>query len=270
MIFALAQITPCWNDPSAGLMKAEGYIREAADKGASLIAFPEQFATGWDPTSHAYVQDLDGTIISVLRHYARKYAIFVLGSFRETHSPHPYNTAVAIGPDGAILSSYAKIHLFSPAGEGNFFDPGERPGIFTVSDCHCGIAICYDLRFADLFRLYRDAGVTMVLVPSSWPAQRQSHFLLFSRSRAVEFQMYIAAVNITGNTPVDSYCGGSCVINPHGDIIAEAGESEELLLCEISPDLATMTQLSFPISSDEKPDLFSRLLTSSDRNYNKQ
>ncbi|MBN1167290.1 MAG: carbon-nitrogen hydrolase family protein [Methanospirillaceae archaeon] len=253
---AAAQMQPCWEDPKAGLEKAEECIRIAAREGASFIIFPEQFATGWDPESHRHIQALDGEIITALQGFARKYAIAILGSVREIHDPLPRNTAVAIDNTGAILASYAKIHLFSPAGEDKWYNPGDALGIFSLNDFRIGIAVCYDLRFADLFSLYRDAGVTLLVVPSSWPAERQDHFLLLSKTRAVEFQMYIAAVNITGTTPQDRYCGGSQVINPLGECIASADDREMILLADLFPEPVADLRKKFPIAADRRTDLY--------------
>ena len=108
-----AQITSTWEEPEKTLTRAETFIRHAADCGAKLICFPEQFATGWDPQPHKNIQDIHGSIISSLQAYAKEYRIGILGSLREQHDPLPKNTAVAIGRDGRILASYAKIHLFS-------------------------------------------------------------------------------------------------------------------------------------------------------------
>ncbi len=122
-------------------------IRHAADCGAKLICFPEQFATGWDPQPHKNIQDIHGSIISSLQAYAKEYRIGILGSLREAHDPLPKNTAIAIGRDGRILTSYAKMHLFSFCHEHEANSPGTDLGIFTFDSLTCGIAICYDLRF---------------------------------------------------------------------------------------------------------------------------
>ena len=108
-----AQITSTWEEPEKTLTRAETFIRHAADCGAKLICFPEQFATGWDPRPHKNIQDIHGSIISSLQAYAKEYRIGILGSLREAHDPLPKNTAIAIGRDGRILASYAKMHLFS-------------------------------------------------------------------------------------------------------------------------------------------------------------
>lgn len=108
-----AQISSIWEEPEKTLEKAGTFIRHAAASGAALICFPEQFATGWDPQPRKNIQDIHGCIVSSLQAYAKEYGIGILGSFRQVNDPLPKNTAVAIGMDGRILSTYAKMHLFS-------------------------------------------------------------------------------------------------------------------------------------------------------------
>ena len=255
-----AQITSAWEEPEKTLIKAETFIRHAADCGAKLICFPEQFATGWDPQPHKNIQDIHGNIISSLRAYAKEYRIGILGSYREAFDPLPKNTAVAIDRDGRILARYAKMHLFSFCHEHEANSPGVDLGIFTFDSLTCGIAICYDLRFPELFRLYAQNGVQAVFVLAAWPQSRIRHWELFVTARAAENQMYILGVNTTGKTPVDQYAGASMTADPHGTIISCADEAEQLLFSEIDPDEVERTKTTFPVEKDRKEALYHSLL----------
>ena len=259
MILCTAQIGPCWQNPEETMEKIRQRVAEAVEYDASFIAFPEQIPTGWDPgDSSTGVQTEDGPIISRFMEYARDFSIGILGSFREYHLPHSRNTAVAIGSDGKILAKYSKIHLFSPGREDEMYDPGEDLGIFTMDGCRCGIGICYDLRFGDLFRLYRKAGVHLTLVPSAWPASRMRHFTLFSTARAAEFQMYVAGINTVGTTPVDHYSGGSLVVDPTGLVISQGSDREELLFTEISPELVDEVRQGFSVYQDRMDHVYQK------------
>jgi predicted amidohydrolase len=112
-----AQIESCWERPEKTLKKIDPFISTASSEGANIIAFPEQFATGWDPCSDRFVQDSSGQVVSTLVKYAQEYSIAILGSFRQYYKPLLKNTAVAIGPNGSVLGMYAKMHPFTPAGE---------------------------------------------------------------------------------------------------------------------------------------------------------
>lgn len=259
-----AQFMSSWEDPEKSLARAEIFIRHAADCGAKLICFPEQFATGWDPESQKNIQTHNGIIVKGLRDYAKHYGIAVLGSFREQSVPFPKNTALAIGNTGRILASYAKIHLFSPSREETMFLPGSEPGIFSLGSISCGIAICYDLRFPALFRVYAQRGVQAVFVPSAWPRSRARYWELFVTARAAENQIYIVGVNTTGKTPVDMYSGSSMTADPQGVIISRANEAEQLLFSDIDPGEVVRTRNAFPVGKDCRDELYHALLGKKD------
>jgi len=256
-----AQIASVWDDPDRTLQKADLFIRHAAQSGAALIGFPEQFTTGWDPGSTSHSEERDGRIVSHLRDMAQENHIAILGSFRERRDPaaSPYNTAVVIDENGRILTSYSKIHLFGPGGENNTFSPGSELGIFRLGPLTCAIAICYDLRFPELFRIYAQAGVEAMFIPSAWPATRMKHWDLFITARACENQMYVTGINTTGTTPVDTYSGGSITADPTGSVISRAGPAEQLLFCDLDPDVVRTTRTSFPVAKDCRTDLYTTL-----------
>jgi predicted amidohydrolase len=254
-----AQIASIWEEPAKTLEKAGVLIRHAASSGAALVCFPEQFATGWDPQSGKNLEDTGGLIVSSLREYARISQIAVIGSFRNRGGPLPKNTAVVIDKDGRILATYSKIHLFSPGNEQTSFSPGSDLGIFTLGPFTCGIAICYDLRFPDLFRIYAQKGVQVVFVPAAWPQKRIKHWELFLTARAAENQMYVTGVNTTGVTPVDTYSGSSMTADPHGTIISRANEAEQLVFADLDPALVETARRSFPVERDRKDALYQAL-----------
>jgi predicted amidohydrolase len=254
-----AQTAGIWANPGATLEKIRPFVNHAAASGAHLICFPEQFATGWDPSSGNHSEDRNGEIVSTLQKMAKENNIGILGSIREKNTPLPKNTALVIGPDGSLLATYAKIHLFSPGGEDRGFSPGSELGIFTLGPLTCGIAICYDLRFPELFRIYAQSGVQALFVPAAWPARRMNHWELFIRARACENQMFVIGINTTGKTPVDSYSGGSMTADPNGSIISRASEAEQLLFCDLDSRLVESARTSFPVNNDCRQELYSAL-----------
>ncbi len=255
MKLCCAQIRSCWEDPDATLARAENCIARASREGGDIVCFPEQFATGWNPTSQRHVQSIDGPLVTQLATLARDYSIAVLGSLRKASKPRPENTCVVISPEGKILAEYSKCHLFSPAGEDRFFQRGSTIATFPLAGMLFGIAICYDIRFASLFALYAEAGVDAVLVPASWPASRLSHWELFIRARALEYQIYVAGINTTGKTPVDSYEGGTLVADPTGAPLFSAGQDEGVYSCNLSRDFIARVRSALPVRKDRHPDL---------------
>jgi len=254
-----AQIASVWEDPEKTLEKARSLIRHAASSGAAMIGFPEQFATGWDPQPRLHIQDTDGPIVSALREYAQESGIAVLGSFRQASGPLPKNTAIAIGSNGKILATYAKMHLFSAGHEDKGSSPGTSLGLFALGPLSCGIAVCYDLRFPELFRLYAKRGVHAVFVPSAWPAVRKKHWELFIQARALENQIYVAGINTTGRTPVDCYSGDSMTADPRGFVIGRANAAEQLLFSDLDPSAVAAARHAMPVENDRKDGLYASL-----------
>lgn len=254
-----AQISPVWENPEKTLDKAEGFIVHASSCGAHLICFPEQFATGWNPLAEKNIQEITGTIVTRLQRCAKANRIAVIGSFRQASSPFPKNTSIVIGSDGQIISTYSKIHLFSPAQEDEHYVPGTDLGIFSVGHLTCGLAICYDLRFPELFRVYAENGVQAVFVPAAWPKSRIRHWELFIQVRAAENQIYIIGVNTTGTTQVDRYSGSSITADPHGTIISRGNEAEQLLFIDLDPAEVTAARMALPVEKDRKNALYESL-----------
>lgn len=254
-----AQIESCWESPEKTSRKAESCIEKAASFDATIIAFPEQFATGWDPCSKRHIQDSSGTIVSALKKYAAEYSIAILGSFRERRKPLPANTAILVGADGSVSAMYAKMHPFTLVHEEQYYAAGDEIALFEIESMKFGIAICYDLRFPLLFQIYAHQGVHGVFVPAAWPAGRINHWELFIKARALENQMYIIGVNTVGKTPVDQYAGASMTADPDGNIIARAGDTEELLISDLDPAAVEVARSRLPVSKDRRTELYHRL-----------
>ena len=158
------------------------------------------------------------------------------------------------------MASYSKIHPFSPGGEDLHYDPGDHVSVFSVGNVRFGIAICYDLRFAPLFRVYAEQGVHCVLVPSAWPCSRTRAWEILVEARALDNQFYVIGCNPTGTTPVDKYCGHSLSADPVGVVISHGGEGEELIMTEVDHARVDATRARMPVERDRRPDLYSRLL----------
>jgi predicted amidohydrolase len=251
-----AQLASVFENPDASLKKADEAVQEAVRSGADLIIFPEQFPTGWDPASSLFAEGEDGPIARRWCRIGEEHGAWIVGSHREVSGAGLKNTALLIGPDGSIHARYAKVHLFSPGGEDCRYLPGDDLVVTSCAGLSIGLAICYDLRFPELFRRYADAGVDCMIIPAAWPCSRLNHFDLFIRARAVENQFFVAGVNTTGVTSVDQYCGGSLLVDPTGDILCRGGEGEALIPAPIDRDLVQRTRRLFPVQKDTRRDLY--------------
>jgi len=260
MKICTAQMASEWENPGANLEKAAHFAGAARAEGADLICFPEQFVTGWSPHSARLAEGPDGRTVRSLRDLARDHSIYVVGSCIQKHDPNPLNTSIAIDPRGEVVASFSKIHPFSPGGEDLHYDPGDHLSVFVAGDVQFGIAICYDLRFAPLFRAYALGGVHAVLVPSAWPCSRIHAWDTLIQARALDNQFYVIGCNPTGTTPVDRYCGHSLSADPRGRVIAKGGEGEEMVFTDVNPAVVETTRARMPVERDIRPELYHRLL----------
>jgi len=235
-------------DLEANLARAQTLIEEAAARGAKLAALPEHFAClGREADTAAAAQPLDGPLVSRFRELAGKLGIFLLlGSFpeRTPEKARPYNTSVLLGPRGQVLACYRKLHLFdvdlpgkAPYRESEHTHPGEEvvtaalPGEpFTA-----GLAICYDLRFPELFRAQVSRGANLLLVPAAFTITTgPDHWEVLLRARAIENLAYMVAPAQYGEHAAGrrSY-GRSLIIDPWGLILAQAPDGEGVILAHL-------------------------------------
>jgi predicted amidohydrolase len=224
-----------------------------ARQGADLVVLPELWPQGgfsyerWEDEA----EPLDGPVVEAMRAAARDVgATLHMGSFVERdEAGRLFNTSVLLGPDGATLATYRKVHLFG-------FGEGE-PKLMSAGDGvvvheRLGLATCYDLRFPEQFRLLLDGGAEVVLLVAAWPAKRVAHWRLLAQARAVENQTYVVACNTAGTHAGVPMGGGSIVVEPWGAVLAEAGEGEEVLVVDLDLDLVRATREQFPVLADRR------------------
>jgi len=162
-----------------------------------------------------------------------------------------YNTSLVFSPDGALRAAYRKIHRFGfDRGEAMVMSAGRDVVTVPHPSAVLGLATCYDLRFPELFRLLVDAGAHVLVIPAGWPARRLPHWRLLAQARAVESQAYVLACGTAGTHADTPQAGHSLVIDPWGEILAEAGPGEQILTADFDPALVTSTRADFPVLRD--------------------
>jgi predicted amidohydrolase len=165
-----------------------------------------------------------------------------------------WNTSVVLGPDGGVLATYRKVHRFGfGSGEPKLLEAGQD--VVTVplpGGPVAGLSTCYDLRFPELYRRLLDGGATLFLVPAAWPAARVGHWSLLGRARALENQAWLLACNTAGTHARTPMGGHSQVVSPSGEVVAEAGEGEEVLVAEIDPAQVQRYRTAFPVLADRR------------------
>jgi len=268
MKLALAQLRVAPADISGNRERAVDAIERAAADNADLVVLPELFAVGYF-AFEAYArtaEGLDGETLTELASVAAANDVALLaGSIVEDLAESAdagydvpahdglANTAVFLDRDGEQRAVYRKHHLFGYSSEesarlvaGKHLPTVDYEG-FTV-----GVTTCYDLRFPELYRRLVDDGVTLTLVPSAWPYPRVEHWNLLPRARAVENQMYVAAVNGVGQFETAQLLGRSAVYDPWGTKMAGAGDESALVTATVDPERVTAVREAFPTLEDRR------------------
>jgi predicted amidohydrolase len=226
--------------------KAIQMAEQAAAAGAQLIVLPELF-NGYGDLAPVVQQaePIPGPTSEKLRRCAQDHRIWlVAGSIceRSTDPSRGYNTCLFFAPDGSQLARYRKLHLFEANVPGNASvcesDHMLRGAeVVTVSTelATCGLAICYDLRFPELFRQMSLRGMEVLLFPSAFThATGKDHWHVLLRARAIENQCFVVAANQCGrHTERLASYGHSMIVDPWGRILAEADEDETIIYAKL-------------------------------------
>ncbi|MFF3678344.1 carbon-nitrogen family hydrolase [Streptomyces sp. NPDC002120] len=230
-------------------------VRE--QEGSDLVVLPELWPVG----AFAYEQfeteaePLDGPTYEAMSKAARDAGVWLhAGSVVERAGDGSlYNTALVLSPAGELAATYRKIHRFGfDQGEAVLMSPGDSLTTVELPEQTLGIATCYDLRFPELFRGLVDAGATTMVVAAGWPARRRSHWTLLNRARAVEDQSYVLACGLAGTHAGVEQAGHSLVVDPWGEVLAEAGPGEAVLTVDLDPAKVRETRAQFPALKDRR------------------
>ncbi|MEQ1861216.1 MAG: carbon-nitrogen family hydrolase [Chthoniobacteraceae bacterium] len=240
-----------WEDKAANFRNVRKLLAANPPSPGSLVVLPEMFASGFSMNLAATCQRDDREDEGFLRELAKDTGATVLGGVVSPDGAgRGLNQAVAFAPGGALLARYSKIHPFSLGGE----DVGHAPGAEIVTFNWGGFIVapfvCYDLRFPEIFRAAARGGAELFVVMALWPAKRQQHWLTLLQARAIENQAFVVGVNRVGTDPQFTYPGRSVVVDPHGVIVADAGEQERVLAAALDPQMVRDWRRDFPALRD--------------------
>ncbi len=253
-------------DKSRNMATAERLVRAAAAEGAELVALPEKWnllAGGEELLAGA--EPLDGPTLSAAREWARELSIHLLaGSISERGGEKAFNTSVLIGPDGADLAVYRKIHMFDVDVEGVAYRESEHEEsgseIVTASlgELPVGLTVCYDLRFPELYRILAVRGARLIAVPSAFTlATGRDHWEVLLRARAIENQVFIIAPNQVGEAPphFSSY-GHSAIVDAWGRVLAAAPDEECFIAADLDLSAQERVRESLPSLANRRPQAY--------------
>ncbi|MFG2890404.1 carbon-nitrogen family hydrolase [Streptomyces sp. NPDC048248] len=222
---------------------------------ADLVVLPELWPVGAFASDlfATEAEPLDGPTHDAMASAARDAGVWLhAGSVIERASDGTlYNTSLVFSPDGRLAASYRKIHRFGfDQGEATLLGAGDRAVTVGLPETTLGLATCYDLRFPELFRQLVSDGAQLLVVPAGWPARRRAHWSLLARARAVENQSYVLACGTAGTHAGVEQAGYSVVVDPWGEVLAEAGPDEEVLTVDLDPAKVAKTRADFPVLRD--------------------
>lgn len=246
-------------DPSANWQIVQQMTAEAARQGGDIIVFPELWNAGYVlPEAEQHASILGEGLFADLANLAAKHNIHIVGSTFEQCPNGVANTASFISPRAGLQASYQKIHLFPLMDEHLWLQGGNQPIQLATQWGEAALAICYDLRFPELFRRYAVNGAKITFLPSEWPHPRLAHFQMLVKARAIENQMFMVAVNRVGidEDSQTHFCGHSMIIDPWGDTVIELGENEGVYTTEIDLDLVDAVRQKIPILQDRRPETY--------------
>ena len=248
-------------DPTQNLATIAAQVEMAAQAGAEIVALPET-CTFMEKNRAAMQARLetqaDSQVLAALQNIAKTNAVFILvGSMilADETSDKAVNRSVLIAPDGQVQAQYDKIHMFDVE-----LEDGERhheSAAYRAGDClvtsevngvTLGLSICYDLRFPNLYRRLAEAGAQVIVVPSAFTKQTgEAHWHILLRARAIETGCFIVAPAQIGRheNGRETY-GHSLIIDPWGEILAEASDDDEVIIAEMDMTLADKARQQIP------------------------
>ena len=255
-------------DRGENLARAEEEVRRAARAGASLVVLPEMFSCPYEADRfHELAEPLPGGPASRLcARLARELGIHLVGgSIPERDGDRVYNTATLWTPRGELALRHRKVHLFDvdiPGGirftESAVLAPGDAISVAATGIGTIGLAVCYDLRFPELFRAMALRGAELVVLPGAFNTTTgPAHWETLNRARAIENTIFVAscspAPHPRGNYPA---WGHSMVVDPWGTVLAAAGRGEEAVSAELDPGRLAEVRRALPVLRQRRPDLY--------------
>jgi predicted amidohydrolase len=237
-------------DPESNLSTIRKYLAEAKAQQAVAVFLPEVFYSMSDGTKPTpYLIENKNEHFEAIRSLAVDSGLYILGGSAATLvNGKVMNRSYNFDPKGNELASYDKMNLFAcdlskhPShqiiDEGKVYTRGNTPKIIDVESFKIGLSICFDLRFPELFRSYSSQGANVLSISSAFTVPTgKAHWHTLVRARAIENQSYVVASAQWGkhNEKLSTF-GHSLVVDPWGEILADAGEGEKIIFAEFNHD----------------------------------
>ena len=213
-------------ESKANFDRAEALVRRAVgENDPDVVVLPETWNTGFMPAGDlaAACDENAKAVRARFSPLARELNVnIVAGSVSNLRNGKIYNTACVFDRAGACIAEYDKTHPFTPMGEHEVYTPGDHLVTFTLDGVRCGLLICYEVRFPELWRTLALRGAQVMFLPAQWTAARQYHWETLTAARAIENQLFVVSCNACGERDGTLYGGFSRIIDPLGAVLAQA------------------------------------------------
>ena len=239
MNVAVLQLDIEWENKTANYTKIRTVLTAACLPPDTLVVLPEMAATGF--TLNLALAEDSGAALAAI---ARDYQINLLAGLVR----HRRNLAALFNAHGHEVTAYAKRHPFRPGGEA--VEAGTEPVTVPCGEFQLAPAICYDLRFPEVFRDCTRHGANLFAVIASWPTSRIDHWLALLKARAIENQAYVIGANRCGRDPGNDYPGYSQIISPRGEVLSEAVTAEGVIQAQLNLPALEEYRQKFPALAD--------------------
>lgn len=255
----LVQVNMAWERPEENFARVQRLLDGTDIRGADLVLLPEMFATGFSLNTDVTADD--GRTLAFLGDLARRLGCWVQGgrTVVERERPKAHNRMSVMSPEGELTAEYTKVHPFSFGREPERFEGGREVVTWEWAGadeaCRVCPAICYDLRFPELFRIGAGMGAEVFTIGACWPAARQGHWRALTIARAIENQAVVLAANRSGDDPHLRYAGGTIAIDARGEVLGELGDDEGVLSVDVDAAAARAWREQFPALRDARLDL---------------
>ena len=254
-------------DKGENLRRAEACLRAAARQGAQVAVLPEMFNCPYENARFPrYAEPAGGESWQFLSRMARELGLYLVGgSVPEREGEKIYNTCYIFSPEGTELARHRKVHLFDidvPGGqrfmESDTLTAGDQITVVDTPLGKLGVAICFDIRFAELFRVMGDLGAQLILVPAAFNMTTGPiHWSLAFRMRALDQQCFVAGCSPARDEEASYVAyGHSLVCNPWGEILTEFDEKEGVRVVELDLDDLDKYRGQIPILAGRRTDLY--------------
>ena len=253
------QMDMAFAQPDANFEQAKRLIADAAADKPDVIVLPETWPTGFFPREDLMeLSDRDGARMRAeIGALAGRYGVnLVAGSAANVREGKVYNTAFVFDRSGQCIGEYDKTHLFTPMHEDDYFEKGDHLCRFSLDGKRCGLIICYDIRFPELTRSLAVQGLDILFIVSQWPRVRIQHLRTLTRARAIENQMFAVCCNSCGTAGESVYGGGSSIVDPWGEALAEAGETQCMICAECDTSVIEGIRRSINVFNDRRVELY--------------